>query len=155
SPNIAAGAFLKWSDQELQFLSPPSPGPPGVATTVTGGGGAPNGGSNPRTFTYSPDGDVPAVFHQLPAIAVCPATTGDWGPDGRFYVGTISGQIKAIAFDDSYGVLSIDTYTGVSGLSGHAILGIAFDPYDAGDPVTLYVAHSALFAQGGGAFSGP
>jgi N-acetylneuraminic acid mutarotase/glucose/arabinose dehydrogenase len=154
SPNILPSEFLKWSDQELQFQSPPSPGPPGVTTVITVVVETPNGQSNARAFTYSHDGDVPIVFNPAPPIAIGPATTGDWGPDGRFYVGTIKGEIKAITFDDSYGVVGVATYPGVSQLGSHMILGLAFDPYDAGDPVTLYVSHSQLFAQGGGSFTG-
>ncbi len=155
APDITASSFLSWTDEELQFLSPPSPGPSGVPTTITVLVETPNGLSNSRTFTYTDDGDVPIVFDPRPSVQVGAATCAEWGPDGRLYVGLLSGQIKAITFDENYGVVSTATYAGVSMLTNSDILGLAFNPFSPAGPVKLYVGHAEIYAQGGGAFSGP
>jgi len=45
--------------------------------------------------------------------------------------------------------------TTIAGLSNPSILGITFNPRDPPSPVKVYVAHSQLYAEGGGSFTGP
>jgi Domain of unknown function (DUF4347)/Malectin domain/Glucose / Sorbosone dehydrogenase/IPT/TIG domain len=81
------------------------------------------------------------------------ATTGTWGPDGRLYVGTYSGEIKAYTFDDNYNVTATQTITTLTGLYNKDILGIAFNPFDNPlDPPKIYVSHSQLYGNGGSSF---
>ncbi|MEA5624985.1 malectin domain-containing carbohydrate-binding protein [Nostoc sp. UHCC 0251] len=81
------------------------------------------------------------------------ATTGAWGPDGRLYVGTYSGEIKAYTFDDNYNVIAIQSITTMTGLYNKDILGIAFNPFDdPSGPIRIYVAHSQLYGNGGASF---
>ena len=75
-------------------------------------------------------------------------TTGAWGPDGRFYVGSRDGIINAYTFDDNYNVTDTQTITTLQNLPNREILGIAFNPFenDGSDP-KLYVSHSELYAN--------
>jgi len=80
-------------------------------------------------------------------------TTGAWGPDGRLYVGTYSGEIKAYTFDDNYNVIATQSITAMTGLYNKDILGIAFNPFDKpSDPLKIYVSHSQLYGNGGASF---
>ena len=81
-------------------------------------------------------------------------TTGAWGPDGRLYVGTVVGEIKAYTFDDNYNVIDEQTISTLTGVSNPNILGIAFNPFETtanGQP-KIYVSHSQLYANGGKGF---
>jgi len=135
----------------IAFDSPP--GPPGtIPVTVE----TPLGTSNARTFTYTDGGAIPIAFtSSTPATGIPLPTSGTWGPDGRLYVAERFGQIHALTFDEEYALVSDEVFAGVSGLSNNEVLGLAVDPFDAPSPVRLYVAHSQLYAQGGGSFSGP
>jgi glucose/arabinose dehydrogenase/N-acetylneuraminic acid mutarotase len=155
SPDLVWTDFTPYTADRVELVSPPSPGPPGVAHAITVTVETPAGVSNPKTFTYTPLGDVPIEFVELASVPVLEPTTGDWGPDGRLYVGSLSGEITAITFDESYNFISQETYLGVSGLTNSDTLGIAFDPYDPPGEVTIYVGHAQLWAHGGGPFTGP
>ena len=136
--------FTVLENDRIEFLSPPGSG--AINVTVE----TPNGVSNQKTFTYSPTGPVPINFVFEDAHNFTSPTAGVWGPDGRFYVSSRFGQIRAFEFDDDYGFLSQSTHTGVSGLDNDEVLGLAINPYDPPDPVRLYVAHGDLFVNGGG-----
>ncbi len=140
--------FTSQTASEIHFLSPPGSGQ--IAVSVE----TPLGVSNERIFVYDEDGPVPINFVAAPQTFVFEAVSGDWGPDGRFYVGSTIGEITAIEFDEDYNVVQKTTYNGVKNLSNHEILGVAFNPHEPDTPVRIYVAHSNLFAHGGGSFSG-
>ena len=75
-------------------------------------------------------------------------TTGAWGPDGRFYVGSRDGIINAYTFDDNYNVTNVQEITTLQNLPNHEILGIAFNPFENdGSELKLYVSHSELYAN--------
>ena len=78
------------------------------------------------------------------------ATVGNWGPDGRLYVGSYSGVIKAFSFDDNYNVTNTETIDTLVGQSNSNILGIAFNPFDSSDNPQIYVSHSQLYANNNG-----
>lgn len=155
SPDLVASDFRDYAADRIELLSPPSPGSPGVAHAITVTVETPAGISNPKTFTYTPLGDVPIEFVELASIPLLEPTTGEWGPDGRLYVGSLAGEITAITFDESYNILDQETYLGVSALTNSDTLGIAFNPYDPPGEVSIYVGHAQLWANGGGPFSGP
>jgi len=154
-PDLREADFVAFTTERIEFYSPPSPGPPGVETTINVRIETSGGNSNTRPFTYSPDGDVPIRFLRAPDVLTGAVTTGNWGPDGRFYVGLITGEIKAITFDQDYNATAVQTYAGVSGLSNNDVLGLCFNPFDADSPVKIYVAHAELWQNGGGSFTGP
>ena len=98
---------------------------------------------------------MPTNFNLQSPIGIFGPTCGGWGPDGRFYVGKLNGEIVAFTFDESYAVVNQTTYPGVSGLTTNFMLGLTFSPFDPPSPVKIYVDHTELYAQGGTSFSGP
>ena len=155
----AAGVVVHWGSTVLPALaiSPTAvtiitpPGSGTAAVTIE----TPNGTSNAVTFTYGV-GTVPVAFAapQTVASPVNP-TQAAWGPDGRLYVATVTGQIVIYTFDDNYTVTNTQLVSGVSGLTNPNVLGIAFNPFDPPSPARIYIAHSKLFANGGSCFTGP
>ncbi|HZM01304.1 MAG TPA: kelch repeat-containing protein, partial [Planctomycetota bacterium] len=107
------------------------------------------------SFSYSGSGPVPVNFTRSNAISIAPPTSGDWGPDGRLYVATLNGELKALSFDDEWNVVGVETYPGVSQQLTRHSLGLAFNPFDPPDPVKVYVTHGLLYADGGGVVTGP
>lgn len=75
-------------------------------------------------------------------------TQGTFGPDGRFYVATLTGNIVILTFDDSYQVIGVQTIDTISKTDSPHILGIAFNPYETALPPRIYVSHSKLFLSG-------
>ncbi|WP_404789623.1 DUF4347 domain-containing protein [Altericista sp. CCNU0014] len=110
---------------------------------------------DPLTVTISDNESVPIAFSQkvITDPSLIAPTVGTWGPDGRLYVGTIEGEIKAITFDDNYNVVNTQVITTLSGLYNNDILGIAFNPFEfgPGQQPKIYVAHSALYYDTGAA----
>ncbi|MBW4562405.1 MAG: PQQ-dependent sugar dehydrogenase [Mojavia pulchra JT2-VF2] len=97
------------------------------------------------------DNDIVAIsFSKKTVASVSQPTVGAWGPDGRFYVGTYNGEIKAYTFDQNYNVTATQTITTIKNLNNNQILGIAFNPYDTSGAPSIYVAHSKLYANNGG-----
>ncbi|GJM20401.1 MAG: hypothetical protein DHS20C15_03160 [Planctomycetota bacterium] len=143
--------FMSITPTEITFLSPPhSAGM--IAVSVD----TPNGTSNSLMFEYSAEGPPPIAFNLFKDVGyVWNPTAIAWGPDGRLYIATRTGRLAAFEFDEDYNVLSQALYDGVVSTDPHReTLGIAFNPYDPPSPVRVYLAHSELFAQGGGSFVG-
>ena len=138
-----------WRPDRLVVAAPPGQGT--LSVRVRNG----NGFGNVRPFSYSPNAPVPIAFQPGPSTWVSQPTCAEWGPDGRLYVGTLSGELVAITFDEAYVATSVATYPGVSALPNHHVLGIAFSPWGDAQPVRAYVAHGHLYQNGGTAFTGP
>ena len=79
-------------------------------------------------------------------------TTVAWGPDGRIYVGSTTGDIHALTVDDNYNVVSQQTIGTLRNFSNQNILGVAFNPTEVAEYPTIYVSHSQLYANSGSAF---
>ncbi len=127
---------------------------PAGSGTVTVTVQTPNGVSNPTSFTYM-QGSVAINFTAPATVSTLAAPTqAAWGPDGRLYVGSTEGTITIYTFADDYTVTNTQVVNSIAGLSNKAILGLAFNPRDLPSPVKIYVAHSYLYAEGGGAFTG-
>jgi N-acetylneuraminic acid mutarotase/glucose/arabinose dehydrogenase len=111
----------------------------------------PTGLSNAHLYEYTDTAPPPIVFDFRDLAGFWPnkPTCGDWGPDGRLYFGNRSGILAAITVDENYNQTSELLYSGVSNLTNPEILGLAISPFDGTDPVTIYVAHAELYAQGG------
>lgn len=138
--------FTSISPNLIVFNSPPGQGT--VDVTVE----TPNGISNVRQFEYDVSGPVPINFVDIGQVILTgQPTAADWGPDGLYYVALRDGRIARISFDDDYVATAVEYFPGVSGLTNHEIMGLAFNPYDAPSPVTVYVSHNELFADGGSA----
>ncbi len=152
----AVNVFVFWGNSSLtiddgliiapdriEFSAPPEPAGD-ITVRVLSGPGI----SNERTFTYVDTGPVPS-FTAGPPLRVNLPTQIAWGPDGRLYVSEVNGTLRAITFDDDHNVVSQQVYGGISGLSNSNAMGLAFSPFDAPDPVRLYVAHGLLYGDGG------
>jgi glucose/arabinose dehydrogenase/N-acetylneuraminic acid mutarotase len=143
--------FDNWSAGAIELTTPPGSGV--IMVTVE----TPAGVSNPVNFEYSPSGPVPVKWTRLDdrTISLPEPTSLTFGPDGRLWVGRLSGHLTAITLDQDYFVTNITTYPGVSSLTNFDLLGVAFNPYDdPAGPVRVYVSHGEHFLNGGGAFTG-
>jgi hypothetical protein len=140
---VLTGAALTIQQGMITFVAPAGTGT--IAVSVE----TPNGVSDALNYTYTA-GSVPINFTPPQVVANMAAPTqGTWGPDGRFYVGSVTGTINAYTFDDNYNVVATQTINALAGLPNNNILGIAFSPYDVTGQPKIYVAHSQLFANGG------
>ncbi|QDU67839.1 choice-of-anchor D domain-containing protein [Engelhardtia mirabilis] len=136
--------FTSITPTELHFLSPAGSGT--IDVTVQ----TPNGLSNLRQFDYDDNGPVPVNFTQTSQVILTGMPTcGAFGPDGLFYVGLRNGQLARVTFDEAYTATLVEYFPGVSNLSNHEIMGLAFNPYDGVQPIKVYVSHNELFADGG------
>ncbi len=147
--DITEASFLRRTDEEIVFFSPPHAAGV-IAVTVE----TPQGISNSLNYTYDEAATPPISFTMTSPVSAVSPTACEWGPDGRLYVPLRTGQLLAVTFDDDYNVLAETTYDGLINLSNKEILGITFNPYDPPSPVRVYVSHNELYAQGGGAFGG-
>ena len=143
-----SGSNLTVTSESISLISPASNGL--VTVTVE----TPNGISDSFYYSYTVDGPVPIAFNVSEITGINFPTQGDWGPDGRFYVGAIDGTITALSFDDNYQVTNTQVITVLQTNANNNILGIAFNPFDPPSPVKIYVSHSQLFANGGACFTG-
>ncbi|MEB3310438.1 MAG: malectin domain-containing carbohydrate-binding protein [Snowella sp.] len=130
---------------EISFVTPP-----GNLGTVLVTVETPNGMSEAVTYEYSGTA-VPISFTPAQVVANKFAPTqAEWGPDGRLYVGSITGNISIYTFDENYNVTNIQATNAIANLTNKNILGIAFNPFDT--TPKIYVAHSWLFANNDGKF---
>jgi len=142
-------ANITCTPTSIQLVTPPGSGK--VAVTVQ----TPNGTSNSVYFSYL-QGVVLINFTAPTTLATVTAPTqAAWGPDGRLYVGSTTGNITIYTFADDYTVTNAQVVTTIASLSNPTILGLTFNPRDPPSPVKIYVAHSHLYAEGGGTFTGP
>ena len=144
-----SASALAVTPTSIQFMSPPGSGTINVSVET------PNGTSNSSAFKYV-QGTVPVSFTAPATIATLTSPTqAVWGQDGRLYVGSDQGNITIYTFGDDYTVTNTQVVTAIAGLSNPSILGITVNPRDPPSAVKIYVAHSQLYAEGGGAFTGP
>ena len=124
-----------------------------ISHAVSSSDGQYNNIAVPNLSVVITDDDVvPIQFNQQTVASVADPTTAAWGPDGRLYVGSTTGVITALTFNDNNQVVSTQEISTLAGLSNNNILGIAFNPFDAPNSTNIYVAHGQLFANGGSAF---
>jgi len=154
--SIPSTQFVEYSPERIQLVSPPGSGPIQVSVTT------PNGTSNAVTFTYSPTGAVGVNWHLRldRQIVVNDPTRGTWGPDGRLWIATLDGSLRAVTYDENWYATNVQYYLGVSQRTNKDALGVAFNPYDVYDPnvqssLKVYVAHGELYQAGGLAPVGP
>ncbi len=161
----ASSTVVHWGAQDLTIadfssidvdqitFSTPAHSPGFISVTVE----TPAGISNAVMFEYTEDAPPPIVFtmHTFSSFWPNKPTAAAWGPDGRLYIGTRSGIVVAVEVDEDYNEISKTLYTGVSNESNPEIMGIAFNPFDPPSPVTVYVSHGELYAQGGSTPTGP
>jgi N-acetylneuraminic acid mutarotase/glucose/arabinose dehydrogenase len=156
----ANAVVVNWGNQPL--TSPVISVTPTAITLMTPGGTGtvsvtvqtPNGVSNPVSFAYQSGGGVPIAFSSQALANPAAPTQAAWGPDGRLYVASLTGEIHAYTFDGNYAITATQVIGAIAGVSNPHILGIAFNPFDPPSPIRIYVAHSLLFANGGACFTG-
>jgi glucose/arabinose dehydrogenase len=147
---LDAASGLDVQPAQITLTTPPHAAGPQVVRVVT-----PAGASNAASFTYVGGGPATVNFARIAAVAVPAPTSADWGPDGRLYVGSLDGEVRAITFDAAWNAVAVDTYAGVSGLPNANILGVAFNPFDNASSPRLYVGHGWHYADGGGLVTQP
>lgn len=106
--------------------------------------------SQPLSVVVVDDDSVVVDFDQRTiATGISNPTTGAFGPDGRLYVATQGGQIRAYTLDGNNNVTDTQIINSISSQSGFRnVLGIAFDPFEEvgpGETPTIYVTRSSLF----------
>jgi N-acetylneuraminic acid mutarotase/glucose/arabinose dehydrogenase len=131
------------------------PAPPHASGAIDVRVKTPQGTSNARSFTYVEGGPGAVSFVKVAGLGLLNPTAAEWGPDGRLYVATLFGELKAVRFDDAWNVTEVATYAGVSKLPNLHVTGIAIDPWAPASPVTIHVAHALQYADGGNPPVGP
>ena len=102
----------------------------------------PRGQSKAVTYTYV--SSTPISFSTTKLMDFTQPTSAEFGPDGKLYVGTSKGTLAKIAFSNDY--LSVVSVVSAVVEPDRAILGIAFDPMDAGDALPpVYISSSLLY----------
>jgi IPT/TIG domain len=102
----------------------------------------PLGRSDDATYTYT--SSIPIAFTGSKLMDFADVTVGEFGPDGKLYVGTVTGMVGKITMNADYTAVTSTVTSMVQ--PGRAILGLTFDPMDAGalNP-PVYITSSELF----------
>ena len=102
----------------------------------------PLGRSQDATFTYV--SSTPISFSTTKLRDITQPTSAEFGPDGKLYVGSLKGTLAKITLNSDY--TSVVSIVSAVVQPDRAILGIAFDPMDAGDALPpVYISSSFLF----------
>jgi glucose/arabinose dehydrogenase len=151
---LALAVFLGGCEGAASTASPtttatasPSPTP---AATPTPYPLPARGGRNP-SHLVSADESVRFERGVLSGVVTSTPTTLAFGPDGRLYVAQLDGRILALTLDGQR-VVATEVITTPDELGD--VLGIAFDPLDPPEPVTVYVSDTYVFREGAPAFGG-
>ncbi|OSX69651.1 hypothetical protein BU14_1304s0002, partial [Porphyra umbilicalis] len=144
---LAGGDLQAATATALTFRVPPHAAQETVALGVLTTSGA----SNRVPFLYNNSVAPPIVFEEGvlrnpdgSVFRVFSATTIAVGPDLRYYLTTMDGFVFALTVSDAYTVT--DSCQSAQVGADRSILGLAFDPADAGRAkVRLYVASSTIF----------
>lgn len=142
------GAQIQVIDKNtIRLTAPPSSVAVPVAVAVI----TPVGESSEVTFTYIAS-DAPIDFKSGLMVRIRFPTSVAFGPDGSLYVGTYTGQLNRIEFQD--GNLKVKKWTQETVTPFRSILGIAFDPLDTAPISTPFIAHSYFFHKDATSSSG-
>jgi IPT/TIG domain len=102
----------------------------------------PLGRSEETTFTYV--SSTPISFSATKLLDFIQPTSAEFGPDGKLYVGTLKGTLAKITMNADY--TSVVGIVSAIVQPNRAILGITFDPMDAGSALPpVYISSSLLF----------
>ena len=102
----------------------------------------PLGRSKDATYTYV--SSTPIMFATTKLLDFNQPTSVEFGPDGKLYVGSIKGTLAKITLNENY--TSFVSVVSSVVQPGRAILGIAFDPFDAGNSLPhVYISSNLLF----------
>lgn len=106
-----------------------------------------------------PTGEPPAPIEPMGpvdferfSVPVSDPSALAWGPDGRLYVGTVTGTIHVLELDYATHALVHDDV--ISSLANRLLLGLALDPDSSADNIILWAGHSDVSQGTGAANSG-
>lgn len=144
---MAGGDLQTATETALTFRVPAHPAQERVSLGVLTTSGA----SNEVPFLYNNSVAPPIVFDEDvlrnpdgSVFRVFSATTIAIGPDLRYYLTTMDGFVFALTVSDDYAVT--DSCQSAQVGADRSILGIAFNPADAGrEKVRVYVSSSTIF----------
>lgn len=113
-----------------------------IATPVLVSVTTPVGTSDKVTFNYI--ASSPIVFETGKLIDIQSATVAKFGPDRKLYVGSFYGILYKLTLNADFSVVTSMTASTIAQYK--SIMGIAFDPLDAGNPnPPIYVTSSFFF----------
>jgi hypothetical protein len=99
--------------------------------------------SDGRTFTYKSSTPISFSKKKLNIYLALP-TTATFGPDGKLYIGTYNGTVGKYSMNADFTEATLEVLAVVQ--LSRAILGITFDPMDAGNPnPPVYISSSHLY----------
>jgi hypothetical protein len=102
----------------------------------------PLGRSKEVTYTYV--SSTPISFTTTKLMDFVQPTSVAFGPDGKLYIGSLKGTLAKVTFNNVY--TSVVNVVQSIVQPDRAILGISFDPLDAGNPLPpVYISSSLLF----------
>jgi IPT/TIG domain len=105
----------------------------------------PLGTSDGATFMYTSSTAI--AFSMIKLLDFAEPTTAEFGPDGKLYVGTLKGTLGKITLNADFTAVTSMVTAVVQ--PDRAILGITFDPIDAGSlNPPVYISSSLLFHGG-------
>ena len=116
----------------------------------------PLGISDGAMFTYT--SSTPISFSSIKLLDFAEPTVAKFGPDGRLYVGTLKGTLAKITLNADF--TAVTSMVSAVVQPNRAILGITFDPMDAGNlNPPIYISSSFLFhgeklSSSGGSING-
>jgi IPT/TIG domain len=140
-PSVVTSGITVVNSGTIQVQSPG----PALGTAVKVTVNTTRGESNPLTFTYI--GSVPILFDGQPLLSIDLPTAVAFGPDGKLYVGSESGNLTRLTLNDAYDGVVDMKMVNISGGSKRAILGIAFDPLETpemGSNINVYISTSLM-----------
>jgi IPT/TIG domain len=136
--NLTGSAIQIKNSTTITVLSPRAI----VATPVMISVTTPKGRSAAVPFTYV--AASPIAFDSAKLLDLASATVARFGPDEKLYVGTLYGQLAKITMNANFTAVVSTTVATVCNYK--AILGIAFDPMDAGNlNPPVYISSSFFF----------
>lgn len=141
---------LQIEPTQITLTTPAHASGPQLVRVVT-----PAGASNASSFTYVTGGPSVVDFVLATSVPLPQPTSAEWGQDGRLYVATLGGEIRALSFDADWNLVSMTSYVGVSQLPNFNVLGLTVNPFDPPGSVRLYVSHGLHYADGGGLVTAP
>jgi hypothetical protein len=136
--SLTGSAITILSSTTITVVSPLIPISVQVQVSVE----TPLGRSKGQAFNYL--SATPIAFTASKLMDFGQVTTGEFGPDGKLYVGTVKGKLGKITMNADYTAVLGSVVSTVQ--FDRAILGITFDPMDAGNPnPPVYITSSLLF----------
>jgi IPT/TIG domain/Malectin domain len=144
-PSVLTSGITVVNSGTIQVQSPG----PAVGITVRVTVNTTRGESNALDFTYV--GSMPIQFDDNFLLSLNSPTAVVFGPDGKLYVGSQSGNLTRLTLNDAYDQVVDMKMVNITGGSMRCILGIAFDPLETpemGSSINVYISTSLINHDG-------